>query len=220
MNKILKQMASEFLGTFVIILMGCGAIMIHALNPEAITSFLIPIIFGVVVSVMVYTLSHISGAHFNPAVTLALSSIGSFPWRHIPFYWASQIIGASAAIAILSYYLPGVADYGMTKTILSCHQAFTVEVILTFLLMLVVMGTTDAQAHGNMAGLAIGGIVMLDAFVGGLFTGASMNPARSIAPALFANKLGQLWIYILAPSVGAVMAALFYKNFLGKTKNI
>ena len=219
MNKMLRQMISEFLGTFVIIFMGCGAIMIHAVNPEAVASFLIPVIFGAVVSVMIYTLGHISGAHFNPAVTVALSSIGSFPWRCVPFYWASQIVGASTAIAVLAYLLPGVADYGMTSTILSCHQAFVVEIILTFLLMIVVMGTTDANAHSDMAGLAIGGIVALDAFVGGSLTGASMNPARSIAPALFAHKLGQLWIYILAPSIGAIVAAVVYKILLRKTKN-
>lgn len=221
MNKILGQMASEFLGTFTILLMGCGAIMIHTVSPEAIPLFLIPIIFGAVVSVVIYTLAHISGAHFNPAVTLALSSIGSFPWRYIPFYWTSQILGASAAIGILSHCGPNIADYGMTKTNLANHHAFIIEAILTFLLMIVVMGATDAKAHKNMAGLAIGGIVMLDALIGGSLTGASMNPARSIAPALFALKFEQLWIYILAPSFGAVVGAVSYKFFSNKAaKNI
>ena len=220
MREIINKMAAEFFGTFVLLFMGCGAIMMHTLYPEIVTTVSIPIVFGGVIAVMIYTFGHISGAHFNPAVTLAFSSIGSFPWRHVPFYWVSQIIGACAAVALLAYLLPGVADYGMTYAKLSWHQSFVFEVALTFFLMLVIMGATDIGAQGAMAGLAIGGIVMLDAFVGGPATGASMNPARSIAPALFANNLTQLWIYILAPSIGALMAAFTYKILLFKTKTI
>jgi len=218
MREILSKMIAEFLGTFVLLFMGCGAIMMHSLYPDTVTTTSIPIVFGGVIMVMIYTLGHISGAHFNPAVTLAFSSIGSFPWRQVPFYWVSQITGAFMAIALLSYLLPEVADYGMTYTKLGSHQSFVFEVTLTFILMLVIVGATDMYAQGIMVGLAVGGVVMLDAFVGGVVTGASMNPARSIAPALFVNKLEHLWIYILAPSTGALMAAFTYKFLLCKTQ--
>lgn len=218
MREIIKKILVEFLGTFILMFMGCGAIMMHALYPEAVAATSIPIVFGSVVAILVYTFGHIGNAHFNPAVTLAFASIGLFPRRHVLIYWVSQILGACIAIMLLAYLLPEVADYGMTHARLSWHQSFVFEIVLTFVLMLVIMGSTDKYAHGAMAGLAIGGTVMIDAYVGGAATGASMNPARSIAPALFAHDLSQLWIYILAPSIGAMLAAFIYKEYLEAKK--
>jgi MIP family channel proteins len=172
----------------------------------------ISVIFGLALAVMIYAVGHISGAHFNPAVTLAFAAARHFPFEEVLVYWFSQIVGALLAIGVLKAILPLGQSYGATVPAVPWGQALCWEIILTFFLMFVIVAVaTDTRAVGTMAGAAIGGTVMLAAWVGGPVTGASMNPARSFAPAVFEGKLDVMWIYIVGPCIGAVAAALLYE---------
>jgi MIP family channel proteins len=209
---MIKRGVAEAIGTFGIVFFGCGAIMVTERFPHTISPASIPVIFGLVVSAMVYTLGHISGAHFNPAVTLAFAISRHFPFRDVVAYWIAQVLGAIIAIAILYLILPPGNSYGATIPKVDIPSAFAWEAVLTFVLMFVIMGVaTDTRAVGTMAGAAIGAAVMMDALVGGPVTGASMNPARSLAPLIAEGRLDLLWLYLLAPMLGAALAALLYK---------
>ena len=209
-------MTSEAIGTFAIVFFGCGAIMVAERFPGSMGPASIPVIFGLVVAAMIYTLGHISGAHFNPAVTLAFAVSRHFPMRDVAVYIVAQCVGALVASWLLGQILPAGHSFGATTPSVASAAACTWEAILTFFLMLVVMGVaTDTRAVGTMAGAAIGAMVMLDAFVGGRLTGASMNPARSLAPALFEGRMDVLWIYIISPIVGAILASLLYQWIRG-----
>jgi aquaporin NIP len=161
--------------------------------------------------VMVYATGHVSGAHMNPAVTFAFASIRRFPWREVPAYAMAQIAGAVLAGAALRALLGPVADLGGTLPAGSELQSLLLELILTFLLLFVIAGAaTDARAVGHMAGLAIGGYVTLAACIGGPISGASMNPARSLGPALALGRLDHQWIYVTGPVAGAVLGVWVY----------
>jgi aquaporin NIP len=162
--------------------------------------------------VMIYAVGHISGAHFNPAVTLAFATSRHFPAVRVPAYWAAQLTGALAAALVLRRSLGDVAHVGATLPAGSDGQAFLWEAILTFFLMFVIMAVaTDTRAVGEAAAIAIGATVGLDAMFGGPITGASMNPARSLGPAIAAGDFTSIWIYLIAPSAGAVVAAATYR---------
>jgi MIP family channel proteins len=210
-------MTAEAIGAFAIVFFGCGAIMVAQRFSGSISGAAIPVVFGLVVAAMIYTLGHISGAHFNPAVTLAFAVSRHFPAKDVAAYWLAQCAGALLATAILSLILPNGPSYGATVPSVSSIAACAWEAILTFFLMLVIMGVaTDTRAVGTMAGAAIGATVMLDAFIGGPITGASMNPVRSLAPAIAEGRMDVLWIYILSPMIGAVLASLFYQWMRGE----
>ena len=211
-NILLKRSLAEFVGTFTLVFAGCGSLMVAERFPGALSSAVIPVIFGLAVAVMIYAVGHISGAHFNPAVTLAFAAARHFPFEEVLAYWLSQLAGAFSAIAALGMMLPAGKIYGATIPSVSLSQALSWEIILTFFLMFVIVAVaTDTKAVGTMAGAAIGGTVMLGAWIGGPVTGASMNPARSLAPALFEGRMDVVWIYFVGPCIGAVLAALFYE---------
>lgn len=213
MTKPFAKYLAEFIGTFALIFFGCGSVMVTAHFPGAIPADIIPLIFGAVVAAMIYTVGHISGAHFNPAVTLAFAVSRHFPLRQVIPYWLAQFFGGIAAIAILSVLLPPSDVYGATLPAVSLEKAFAWEVLLSAFLMFVITAVaTDTRAVGVMAGIAIGTIVTLCAFVGGPITGASMNPARSLAPAIFQGTMSTFWLYLLAPCLGAVLGALAYQR--------
>ena len=220
-NKILlKKSLAEAIGTFTIVFAGCGSLMIHERFPGSISPSVIPVIFGLAVAIMIYALGHISGAHFNPAVTLAFAATRHFPLQEVIFYWFSQILGALLASGLLFLILPQGHFYGATQPVLAVIPSLGWECVLTFFLMFVIMAVaTDTRAVGTMAGAAIGSTVMLGAWIGGPLTGASMNPARSLAPALFEGKMNILWIYILGPVVGALLAAFLY-SFLRSESSV
>lgn len=178
-----------------------------------------PLVFGLVVGVMIYSLGHLSGAHFNPAVTLAFASIGKFPRNQIFPYWFSQFVGALIALCLLSVLLPAGKGYGATFPSVNPWQALAWECILSFILMLVITSVaTDSRAVGPMAGAAIGATVTLCALFGGPVTGASMNPARSLAPAIFEGHISILWLYFAGPFAGASLAAFFYEKIRCETE--
>lgn len=206
-----QKCLAECIGTFAILFFGCGAIM-AAERFGTIPVFAIPLIFGAVVATMIYTVGHISGAHFNPAVTLAFAVTRHFPVRQVLPYWLAQFLGAIAAISLLYVLMPKGMTYGATIPVVEFPAAFLWEVVLSaFLMFVIVAVATDTRAEGVMAGIAIGTIVALCSYVGGSLTGASMNPARSLAPALYQNTLDVLWLYMTAPFIGTVAGALLYQ---------
>ena len=201
----MRAAAAESLGTFALVFFGCGAIA-NGLSPTSVA-----LAFGLVIAVMVYALGHISGAHFNPAVSIAFAVGRHVPWSTTGAYVVAQVLGAVAGAIVLRATLGSDADLGVTHPTGSDLQAFVWEAILTFVLMLVITAVaTDVRAVGQAAALAIGGTVALGSLVGGPVSGASMNPARSIGPAIVSGDLADLGIYIAAPIVGAVAGVLVY----------
>jgi MIP family channel proteins len=176
----------------------------------------IAITFGLVIMVMIYAVGHVSGAHFNAAVTFAFALTRHFPWRRAVGYWAAQLLGAVAAAALLRASLGNVAHVGATFPSGSQGQSFLWELVLTAFLMFVVLAVaTDTRAVGEAAAIAIGGTIALDAMFGGPISGASMNPVRSLGPALVSGDLHALWLYLLAPVIGASVGGLAYQFIRG-----
>jgi len=211
-RELISKMLAEAMGTFALVFAGTGSIMIAERFPASVSPSAIPIIFGLVVSSMIYAVGHISGAHFNPAVTVAFAFARHFPKRQVLAYWLAQFLAAIFASFILSIILPAGNTFGETISHVSLYQTFIWEFILTFFLMFVIIAVaTDTRAIGTMAGAAIGATVMFCAFLGGPITGASMNPARSFAPALISGHYDMIWLYFIAPILGAMTAAFLYR---------
>jgi aquaporin Z len=208
----MRKYLAEFLGTFAMVFCGTGAIVINQESNGAITHLGIAITFGLIVMVMIYALGSISGAHFNPAVTLAFHISGSFERKEILPYAASQLCGAIAASGLLHFLFPANAMLGATMPAGSEIQAFVFEMLLSFFLMLVIIHVArGSKEQGMFAGLAIGATVLLEALFAGPVCGASMNPWRSLAPALVSGHTEHIWIYLTAPFLGAGLAVLNYK---------
>jgi MIP family channel proteins len=211
-----RRVAAEALGTFALVFFGAGAIMV-ASKSGTFGQLGIALAFGLVITTMIYALGHISGAHLNPAVSFGFALSRHFPWSRVGAYWVAQCAGAIAAALLLRASLGDIADVGATQPSGSNAQSFLWEVVLAFFLMLVIMAVaTDTRAVGEAAALAVGGTVALGALVGGPVSGASMNPARSLGPALAAGELGSLWIYLLAPLFGAALGAVAYQFLRGE----
>ncbi len=204
-------LAAEAIGTFALVFAGCGAIMVDA-ETGALGNLGIALTFGLAIMAMIYAVGHISGAHFNPAVTFAFTLTRHFPWRRAVAYVGAQSLGALAAASLLLATLGDVVNLGATTPSGSDGQSFVWEIVLTFFLMFVIMAVaTDTRAVGEAAALAIGGTVALDALFGGPVSGASMNPARSLGPALVSGEVQSLWIYLLAPLMGATLGGVTYQ---------
>jgi aquaporin NIP len=211
-----RSLVAELIGTFALVFAGAGAIMVDA-KTHQLGHVGVAISFGLVIMVMIYAVGHISGAHFNPAVSLAFALTRHFPWSRVIAYWAAQVTGAIIAAAILRGSLGNIAHVGATLPSGSQGQSFLWEVILTFFLMFVILAVaTDTRAVGEAAAIAIGATVGLDAMFGGPISGASMNPARSLGPALVSGDLHALWIYLVAPPLGAAAGALAYQFVRGE----
>lgn len=202
----MRAHVAEFIGTFALVFAGCGAIAVGRLSDTGVA-----LAFGLAIAVMVYALGHVSGAHFNPAVSIGFAVGRRFPWRRVASYAVAQVAGAVSAAAVLRLTLGPAAALGVTAPAGSDLQALAWEAILTFFLMLVITAVaTDTRAVGESAALAIGGAVALGALVSGPVSGASMNPARSLGPALVAGDLASIWIYLLGPIAGAAAASVVY----------
>ena len=207
----MQALVAEAIGTFALVFAGCGAIMVDH-KTGALGHVGVAITFGLVIMAMIYAVGHVSGAHFNPAVTLAFAVSRHFPRRRVPLYWGAQLAGALAAAAVLRGSLGNIGRVGATYPSGSNGQAFLWETVLSFFLMFVIMAVaTDTRAVGEAAAIAIGGTVGLDAMFGGPITGASMNPARSLGPGIITGDLHAIWVYLLAPIVGAVLGAIAYR---------
>lgn len=211
-----RALVAEAIGTFALVFAGAGAVVVDARTHE-LGHVGVAITFGLVIMVMIYALGHISGAHFNPAVTFAFALTRHFPWTRTAAYWVAQLAGALLAAALLRGSLGEHGHDGATLPSGSQGQAFLWELVLTFFLMFVIMAVaTDSRAVGEAAAIAIGGTVGLDALFGGPISGASMNPARSAGPAIVSGDLHALWLYVVAPATGAALAGLTYQFLRGE----
>jgi MIP family channel proteins len=211
-----RPLLAEAVGTFALVFAGAGAIVVDA-RTHALGHVGVAIAFGLVIMVMIYAVGHVSGAHFNPAVTFAFALTRHFPWRSAALYWVAQIAGAVTAAVLIRASLGTDAHLGATLPSGSQAQSFVWELVLTFFLMFVIVAVaTDTRAVGEAAAIAIGGTVGLDAMFGGPISGASMNPARSIGPAVVGGDLHALWLYIVAPLIGAALGALTYQFVRGE----
>lgn len=204
---------AEAVGTYALVLAGTGAIIINDLYGGALGHLGIALVFGMVVMAMIYAVGEVSGAHFNPAVTLGFVAAKRMPLSEAPLFIVAQLTGAILASASLWALLPEHPTMGATLPSGSQGQSFGFEIILTAILMFVILCvSTGAKEKGISAGAAIGATVGLEALFAGPVTGASMNPARSIAPALFSGELNDLWIYIAAPIIGAMLAVMICRH--------
>jgi aquaporin Z len=213
----MKRYLAELVGTYILVFAGCGAIVVESLT-GAMGHVGIALVFGFIVSAVIYTFGHVSGAHINPAVSISFAFTKELSLKDTLYYILFQVTGATLAILTLvllfleeSKSVQQLVYYGSTLPRGSWYQSFIFEFILTFILMLVIYGSAvHGKAIKNFAGIAIGFTVGVEAMFAGPITGASMNPARSIAPAIISGNISDLWIYIIAPIMGAVLAAYFY----------
>jgi len=204
-----KKFAAEFIGTFALVFAGTGAIVINETSSGAITHVGVALTFGLIVLAMIYTVGDISGAHLNPAVSLGFFVARRFSLREVIPYIVSQCLGALAASGVLRVLFPQNATLGATIPAGSQLQSFLLELILTAILMFVILGvSTGAAEKGITAGIVVGAVIGLEAMFAGPISGASMNPARSLAPALMSGHWEDLWIYLLAPVAGAFIGEL------------
>ena len=213
-----KRSLAEAIGTFGLVFATAGANVVNELSGGRITHLGVGIVSGLIITAMIYAVGHISGAHFNPAVTVGFAVGRHFPVKEIPVYWAAQLFGGSVGALSLRGLFGEVGIMGGTVPRGSTLESFGFEIPLTFILMFVIMAVaTDSRAQGGQAALAVGVTVGLNSIFGGPISGASMNPARSFGPALAAWNWGEHWIYWTAPFVGAAIAALAY-NLLRSSK--
>ncbi|XP_018816707.1 probable aquaporin NIP-type [Juglans regia] len=208
---ITQKLIAEVIGTYFVIFAGCGSVAVNKIY-GSITFPGICVTWGLIVTVMIYTVGHISGAHFNPAVTITSSIFRRFPYKQVPLYVAAQLMGSILASCTLALVLDVTPNaYFGTVPVGSNTQSLVLEIVITFLLMFVISGTgTDNRAIGELSGLAVGMTILLNVFVAGPISGASMNPARSIGPAIVKHVYKGLWVYIVGPIIGAIAGAFAY----------
>jgi aquaporin NIP len=207
-----RKTFAEFFGSFALVFAGTGAIVVNDVCGGAITHVGIALTFGLIVLAMIYTLGDISGCHLNPAVTLAFYVARRFDGKSVAPYIASQIAGAILASLTLKVMFPDHASLGATEPSGSPLRSFLMELILTLILMVVILSVSSgSKEKGMLAGVAVGAVIALEAMFAGPISGASMNPARSLAPALVGVRLEHLWIYLVAPSLGACLAVFVFR---------
>lgn len=210
-----KKAFAELLGTFIMVFCGCGAMTVNEITGGAITHVGVAITWGLVVMAMIYAFGHISGAHLNPAVTIGFAVAKKFKWKDVPLYLTAQTMGAFLAILVLWLLFPESSSFGHTYPAVgfSPYKAFIFELFLTFFLMLVILNVSiGSKEIGSMAAIAVGGVILLEAMFAGPMTKASMNPARSLAPAFVSGNLEHLWLYLTAPIIGAILAVFCHKT--------
>lgn len=208
----LQKVIAEMLGTYFLIFAGDCAVTVNLAENKVVTLPGVAIVWGLAVMVMVYAVGHISGAHFNPAVTIAFATCKRFPWKEVPVYISAQVVGATLASGTLRLIFNGKQDrFPGTLPSGTDLQSLVLEFVITFYLMFVISGVaTDNRAIGELAGLAVGATVLVNVMIAGPISGASMNPARSLGPAIVASKYKGIWIYMLAPISGAIAGAWVY----------
>ena len=212
----MRTLLAEFLGTFFLVFAGTGAIVADHASGGVIGHAGIALVFGLVVLAMIHTFGDVSGAHLNPAVTLGFAAAGRFPWHRVPGYAGAQMSGALSASGLLRFLFPASPTLGATLPAGPWHQSFLLETVLTAALMLVILSvSTGAKEKGITAGIAIGAVIALEAMFAGPISGASMNPARSLAPALVSGVLHHLWLYPVATILGALIGVALCRGVRG-----
>jgi aquaporin Z len=211
----MKRYVAEAIGTFALVFAGTGAIVINDVSRGAVTHVGIALTFGLVVMAMIYAVGDVSGAHLNPAVTVGFWLARRLPARCVAPYAASQIVGALAASAVLRAMFPEHGTLGATIPVGPPMRSFALELILTAVLMLVILAvSTGPKEKGIAAGIAVGGVIAFEAMFAGPISGASMNPARSLAPAVVSGQVTALWVYLVAPILGAASCAPWHRWLL------
>ncbi len=215
---LLRRATAEALGAFALVFAGCGAIVTNAHTHGALGTVGVSLVFGLVILAGIAALGHVSGAHFNPSVTLSFFLTRHLPGRDALTYVAGQLTGATLAALLLWVIWPAQpADLGATVPSIAAGRALILETTMSGLLMLVILSVaTDTRAVGAPAALAIGATIALDALLGGPLTGASMNPARSFAPALVSGQWRDFWVYLAGPLSGAPLGAFAYQFVRGE----
>lgn len=212
-----RRLAAETLGTALLVIVGTGCVMTNVIAQGALGLTGIALTWGFLVTALIATIGGISGAHINPAVTVALTATGQFPARETLPYIAAQCAGASLGSLVLLATLGNVSNLGMTLPTVSVGAALAIEFWLSFVLMATVIGaTSDDRWGGGGAAVAIGMAVALDVLMGGPLTGASMNPARSFGPALIGQRWESQWLYWVAPMAGMTSAAVTLRWLRGR----
>ncbi len=209
----MKRFLAEIIGTFALVFCGTGAMVIDEVTGGAVSHVGVAISFGLIVTIMIYTFGSVSGSHINPAVSIAFSLTDRFNKKHLLTYILAQLIGAFIASGLLKVLFDDSILLGGTYPYGDWQQSFILEIILTYLLMLVILFVSQNKSTRDYTGMVVGATVMLEAMFAGPITGASMNPARSIAPALLSGNTEHLWIYIAAPIAGAILATWTWKYF-------
>jgi aquaporin NIP len=210
-TSLLRRAGAEFIGTYALVTAGCGAIIVNTLT-NSLTHVGVALTFGLIIMVMIAATGHLSGAHFNPAVTCAFALARHFSWRDVLPYIGSQLLGATCGALTLRALFGPVANLGATIPQGSAWQSLGLEILLTGVLMFVIIAVaTDTRAVGQLAAIAIGATVALDAMWGGPISGASMNPARSFGPALISGVWSAQWVYWVGPLIGACLGAGIYQ---------
>lgn len=208
----MKKYLAEFLGTYILVFAGTGAIIVNQEIPGSVTHVGICMVWGIVVAAMIYTFGAVSGAHLNPAVSITFWLVKLFPINQLFPFIISQLAGAFAASITLHFLFPENEMLGSTQPSGIPIQSFIIEIILGFMLMITILFTAHGSKEtGILAGLAIGGVVLLEALFAGPITGASMNPARSLAPAMISGHWENIWIYLSAPIIGMMIAGFIWK---------
>lgn len=208
----MKKYIAEFIGTFSMIFCGAGAMTINEVTGGSVTHVGIGITWGLIVMAMIYAFGEVSGAHFNPAVSIAFAYAKKFAWKEVPKYIFFQVAGAFAASLVLWFLFPTSEFLGSTIPSIDVWRAFVLELLLTFFLMVVIINvSTGSKEIGIIAGIAVGGVVMLEALFAGPITNASMNPARSLGPNIVSGNIQGLWLYMIAPVLGALLAVVSCK---------
>lgn len=212
----MRKYAAEIFGTYGLVFAGTGAVVIDAVSGGAVTHVGVSLTFGLIVMAMIYAVGDVSGAHLNPAVTLGFLFAGRLRGRCVIPYVASQLVGAFLASFTLLLLFGNRASLGATLPAGSVWQSFGLELILTAILMFVILCvSTGPKEVGTMAGIAVGGVIALEALFAGPICGASMNPARSLAPALVSGNLHALWVYLTAPVIGSAISIPLWRATRG-----
>lgn len=202
-----NKLFAEFMGTFILIFIGCGGIVVNDLYNGILGHLGVNLVFGLVVMAIIYAIGHVSGAHINPAVTIGFLVAGRIEKKIVLPYIFVQILGATTAALVLHLFFPTHTTLGSTLPDGSLLRSFVLEIFLSFILMFIVLNvSTGHKETGMMAGVAVGGTIVFEALVGGPISGASINPARSLGPALISGNLNAIWIYLTAPVIGTILA--------------
>lgn len=210
--KNMKKYLAEFIGTFILLFCGTGAMTINEVTNGEVTHVGIGLTWGLTVMALIYAFGEISGAHFNPAVSIAFACAKKFEWKEVPNYIIAQILGAFTASVVLLFLFPDSEFLGATIPKVDVWRAFVMELLLTFFLMVVIINvSTGSKETGIIAGIAIGAVVLLEALFAGPVTNASMNPARSLSPNIISGNTKELWVYLIAPVIGAILAVVSCK---------